>query len=144
MILKKLKIENFGNIRRFETSFDSLLAVVSNYNADDIIKAIGVVTNNKTLTGRITKQMLSVDTNISAELKIDDEPFLINARAKPSYDACEYESFEMNSMESINPEILFGSIRLCEEEESLTYYRFNRKNIYSERFLHYKDPDKYY
>ena len=39
---------------------------------------------------------------------------------------------------------MFRSIRLCEEEEALTYYRYNGKDRYSDRFLHYKDPERYY
>ena len=51
MILKTLTIENFGKIRHFETSFHRQLTEISDDNADDIIKAIGLVTGNKSLSG---------------------------------------------------------------------------------------------
>lgn len=40
--------------------------------------------------------------------------------------------------------LILRDIRLCEEEESLVCYRYNPKDVYAERFLRYKDPDKYY
>lgn len=144
MILKELTIENFGKIKRFAASFDSQLAVICDLHADEIIKAIGLVTNNKVLSGNITKQMLSDNFFISAELEIKNEQYLVNARGTPKAGAFEYEAYKADSMTHVNPDELFRSIRLCEEEESLTHFRFNKKNVYAERFQHYKDPDKYY
>ena len=83
MILKKLAIENFGKIKRFEASFDYQLAVISDLNADEIIKAIGLVTNNKVLSGRSVRQMQTNKTYISAELEIKNEQYLVNARGQP-------------------------------------------------------------
>ena len=40
--------------------------------------------------------------------------------------------------------LLFRDIQLCEEEESLIYYRYDPKNAFSKRLLHYKDSEKYY
>lgn len=144
MILKKLTIENFGKIKRFEASFDSQLAVISDSNADEIIKAIGLVTNNKVLSGRSVRQIQTNKSYISAELEINNEQYLVNARGQPQTGVFAYEAYKADCMTPINPNELFRSIRLCEEEEELTYFCFNKKNAYAERFLHYKDPDKYY
>lgn len=144
LILKKLTIEHFEKIQHYETSFDPKLSVISDSNADDIVRAIGIVTNNRILAGRITKEMLSVNTCIRAEIEAQGTTFLVTARGQPSECGWEYDVREKDRMESMSPSKLFRSIRLCEEEEALTYYRYNGKDRYSERFLHYKDPEKYY
>lgn len=144
MILKKLTIENFGKIKRFEASFNSQLAVIPDLNADEIVQAIGLVTNNKALSGLIATQMQADKTYISAELEIKNEQYLINTSGQPQAGTIEYKAYKADSMMSISPDEIFHSIRLCEEEEGLTHFCFDKKNVYAERFLHYKDPDKYY
>ena len=144
MILKKLTIEQFGKIQHFETSFDPKLSVIFDSNSDFIVRAIGIATNNRILAGRITKGMLSVNTCIRAEIEAQGTMLLVTARGQPSECGWEYDVCKTDRMESMSPSKLFRSIRLCEEEESLTYYRYNGKDRYSERFLHYKDPERYY
>lgn len=144
MILQKLKIENFGKIKHLKLSFDSQLAIISTLNADEIIQAIGLVTNNKKIYGRNTKQTQSNNTCISAELEINGKSVLLSAREQFLHDTLKYDAYKKEKMEPISPAEVFRSIRLCQEEENLTYYRFSRRNNYAERFLHYKDPDKYY
>lgn len=144
MILKKLTIEQFGKIQHYETSFDPKISVISHPNADFIVRAIGVATNNRTLAGCITKGMLSVNTYIRVEIEAQGTMLLVTARGQPSECGWEYDVCKTEHMESMSPSKLFRSIRLCEEEEALTYYRYNGKDRYSERFLHYKDPERYY
>ena len=144
MILKKLKIEQFGKIQHFETSFDPKLSVISHSNADIIVRAMGIATNNKSLAGRITNRMMSVNSHISAEIEVQGKTLLVTARGQPSQCGWAYDVRDTACMESMNPSKLFRSIRLCEEEETLTYYRYNGKDRYSDRFLHYKDPERYY
>ncbi len=144
MILKKLTIEQFGKIQHFETSFDPKLSVIFDSNSDFIVRAIGIATNNRTLAGRITKEMLSVNSHISAEIEVQGKTFLVTARGQPSQCGWAYDVRDTACMESMSPPKMFRSIRLCEEEEALTYYRYNGKDRYSDRFLHYKDPERYY
>lgn len=144
LILKKLTIEQFGKIRYFETSFDSKVSVISHSNSDLIVRAIGISTNNRTLAGHITNRMMSVNSHISAEIEVQGKAFLVNARGQPSQCGWAYDVRDTACMESMSPSKLFRSIRLCEEEEALTYYRYNGKDSYSDRFLHYKDPERYY
>lgn len=70
MILKELRVENFGKIGNFDASFDPQLTVLSAKYADDVIKAIGVVTDNRALSGNEVKQMSSENTQISTALEI--------------------------------------------------------------------------
>ena len=49
MVIKKLTIEHFGKIKRFEASFHEQLTEISN----DIIQAIGLITANKSLTDHV-------------------------------------------------------------------------------------------
>ena len=45
MVLKKLTIEHFGKIKRFEASFHEQLTEISDSNTNDIIQAIGLITS---------------------------------------------------------------------------------------------------
>ena len=53
MVIKKLTIEHFGKIKRFEASFHEQLTEISDSNANDIIQAIGLITANKSLTDHV-------------------------------------------------------------------------------------------
>ena len=144
LILKKLEIEHFGNIRHVDIVFDEQLTAIRHLNADEIIKAIGLMTNNTSLSERIAARTVTGDTHMELELEISGQPYLIAARGLPRKKGFIYEAVDRKSNSAIDASKIFRHIRLCKEEESLTYYRYTSKDVYAERFLHYKDPDKYY
>ena len=144
MILKTLTIENFGKISRFETSFHRQLTDISNDNADDIIKAIGLVAGNKSMSGCAANNAITEKTYISMNLEINDHPYMITARGQPHENNCDYKLVDRENDLVVDSSSILGAIRLCEEEESLICYQYDSKRGYAERFLHYKDPDKYY
>lgn len=143
MILKKVTIKQFGKIKRFEAPFHEQLTAISDSNTDDIIKATGLVTGNKSLMGHIADNTISGYTRIDIELEIAGHLYLITARGQPCRNECIYEAIDRENNTATDVSMILRDIRLCEEEESLTFYRYNPKDVYSERFLHYKDPDKY-
>jgi len=53
LVIKKLTIEHFGKIKRFEASFHEQLTEISDSNTNDIIQAIGLITANKSLTDHV-------------------------------------------------------------------------------------------
>ncbi len=53
MVIKELTIEHFGKIKRFEASFHEQLTEISDFNTNDIIQAIGLITANKSLTDHV-------------------------------------------------------------------------------------------
>lgn len=142
MILKELRVENFGKIDCFEVSFDSRVTVLSAKYADDAIKAIGVVTGNQALAGNEVKQMSSENTHISAALEMHGGTFRLDftGRVQDS----KREAFAQGGNHFVNPAVLLKDIHLCKEEEGLTYYRFDRKNEYSELLFKYREYDKFY
>ncbi len=142
MILKELRIENFGKIDCFESSFDPRLTVLSAKYADDVIKAIGVVTDNQTLSGSEAKQISSENTHISAVLEIHGNIFRLDFTGR--LQGGKREAFVSGNNHFVNPAELLKDIHLCQEEESLTYYRFDCKNEYSDLLLKYREYDKYY
>lgn len=144
MVLKKLTIEHFGKIKRFEASFHEQLTEISDSNTNDIIQAIGLITRNKSLTGHVADNAILDMTYISMELEIAGHPYLITARGQPYGNECDYEVVDRESNTVVDAYLILRDIRLCEEEESLVCYRYNPKDVYAERFLRYKDPDKYY
>ena len=144
LILKKLEIEHFGNIRHVDIVFDEQLTAIRHLNADEIIKAIGLATDNTSLSGRIAARTITGDTYIELELEVGGHPYLITAKGLPRKKSCIYEAVDRKSDSAIDASKIFRHIRLCKEEENLTYYRYTSKDAYAERFLHYKDPDKYY
>ncbi len=144
MLLKKLTIEHFGKIKRFEAFFHERLTKISDSNTNDIIQAIGLITRNKSLTGHVADNAISDMTYICMGLEIAGHPYLITTRGQPYGNECDYEVVDRENNTVVDASLIFRDIRLCEEEESLVCYRYNPKDIYAERFLRYKDPDKYY
>ena len=144
MIFKKLKIEHFGKIGLFEISFHKQLTAIFDADTEDIIKAIGLATGNKSLMGNIAGDNISDSTHIVLELEISGITYLITVRGQLYGTKCRYEVINRANNTAADIPRILRNIQLCEEEESLIYYRYDPKNFYAERFLHYKDPDKYY
>ncbi len=144
MVLKRLTIEYFGKIKRFEVSFHEQLTEISASHANDIMQAIGLITGNKSLTGHIADNAISDRTSVHMELEIAGHPYWISARGQPDGNECTYTAVDRKNNTAADVSLIFRDIRLCEEEESLVWYRYSSKSIYAERLLHYKDPDTYY
>ena len=142
MILKYMKVENFGKIDCFEITFDPQITVLSEKFPDDVIKAIGVVTDNQTLQGNKAKQMLSKNTRISTVLEMHGETFKLNFTGIPPDG--KRGVFALDGDHSVNHAEFLKDIHLCKEEESLTYYRFDRKSEYRDLLFKYREYDKYY
>ena len=144
MILKKLIIEHLGKIKRFEASFYEQITEIYDSNTNDIIQAIGLITRNKSLTGHVADNIISDMTYINMELEIAGHPYLITTKGQPYGNEYDYEVIDRENNTVVDISLILRDIRLCEEEESLVCYRYNPKDVYAERFLRYKDPDKYY
>ena len=144
MVFKKLKIKQFGKIKRFEISFHEQLTAIFDADTEDIIKAIGLATGNKSLIGNISINNISDSTHIVLELEIAGIIYLITVRGQLYGTKCRYGGINRANNTAVDVSLILRNIRLCEEEESLIYYRYDPKNFYAERFAHYKDPDKYY
>lgn len=143
MILKKLIIEQFGKIEHFDVLFHEQIAAITVPDADGIAKAIGLATNNKSLIDCTEAFTLSVNTRIILRLEIAGHLYAITARGQPHRKECAYEATDCRNNTAADVSLLFRNMQLCEEEESLIYYRYDPKNAFSKRLLHYKDSEKY-
>lgn len=144
MILKKLTIEQLGEIEHLDVPFHEQVTAMTVPDTESIVKAIGLATNNKSLIDRSETFTVSGGTQIILKLEIAGHPYAITARGQPYSNECIYEATDCNSNAAIDAFLLFKDMRLCEEEESLIYYRYDPMDPFSDRLLHYKDPEKYY
>ena len=144
MILKELTIEQFGKIEHFDVLFQEQVTAITAPDTESIVKAIGLTTNNKRLIDCSEEFTVSDNTKIILKLEITGHSYTITARGQPHSSKCIYEAIDCKTNAAVDASLLFRNIRLCEEEEDLIYYRYNPKNAFSNRFLHYKDPEKYY
>ena len=144
MILKELTIEQFGKIEHLNLPFHEEVTVITVPDTESIVKAIGLTTNNKRLIDSSEEFAVSDNTKIILKLEIAGHPYTITARGQPHSSECIYEATDCKTNATVDVSILFRNMRLCEEEEDLIYYRYDPKNAFSNRLLHYKDPEKYY
>ncbi len=144
MILKKLTIKEFGGIEHFDAPFHEQVTAITVPNTESIVKAIGLATNNKNLIDCSEAFDVSENTEIILKLEIAGHPYTITARGQPHSSECIYVATDCKTNAAVDVSILFRNMRLCEEEEDLIYYRYDTKNAFPNRLLHYKDPEKYY
>lgn len=137
---KKMTIEQFGKIEHFDILFHEQIAAITVPDADGIAKAI-LATNNKSLIDCTETFTLSVNTRIILKLEIAGHPHSITARGQPHRKECAYEATDCRNNTAADVSLLFRNMQLCEEEESLIYYRCNPKSAFSKRLLHYKDSE---
>lgn len=144
LILKELTIEQFGEIEHFDVLFHEQVTAITVPDTENIVKAIGLTTNNKSLIDCSEAFAVSDNTEIILKLEIAGHPYTITARGQPHSSACIYEATDCKTNAPVDVSLIFRNMRLCEEEEDLIYYRYDPKNAFSNRLLHYKDPEKYY
>ncbi len=144
MILKELTIERFGEIEHLNVPFNEEVTAITVPDTESIVKAIGLTTNKKRLIDCSEKFAVSDNTEIILKLEIAGHPYTITARGQPHSSECIYEATDCKTNAAVDVSILFRNMRLCEEEEDLIYYRYDTKNAFPNRLLHYKNPEKYY
>lgn len=144
MILKELTIEGLGKIEHLNVPFHEEVTAITVPDTESIVKAIGLTTNKKRLIGCSEEFAVSDNTEIILKLEIAGHPYTITARGQSHSSECIYEATDCKTNAIVDVSILFRNMRLCEEEEDLIYYRYDPKNAFSNRLLHYKDPEKYY
>ena len=143
LTINKIVFDYFGKTGHASFSFDPKLTILDG-TGNDVIKAIGVVTDNKSIVGNLTSHDLSRNSIITSEIETSDGLFRVKATWHGMKEGFSYDIFRGDSSEPLNPDDFFEGIHQCEEEENLMVFRLNDRERYSERFLHYKEPEKYY
>jgi len=138
LIIKGIKIDKFENIDHFESLFDSKIAVLSDKNADSIIKAIGVALKNSSIISTIRN--VSNKTRIEALIELNECTYKIIVKGNGKEKLFSY----VVTTNAGPPDIdFYYSIQKSPEEESLVWFSYDKKAPYSERLLIYKDPEKF-
>lgn len=139
MIIKRIEIKGFENVDRFEASFDGRLVILPGQIAAAVTGAIGVVLKSRILT--VAAPGFNSSTLIRAEIEKAGETFSVVAHASPETEGLVYEV----STEAGNPCFdFFDQVRQSREEEVLSFFVLDRSNRFSDRFMRYKDPEKYF
>lgn len=139
MVIRKIQISGFEDIDRFESSFDSQLAILPSRNAEAIIKAIGVTLKSRFLMGYSLNPINDAEIRVKAELsgKIHD----ISVTGLPIEAGFDYEVMNEDGKPCKD---FYDRIHQSPEEEYLSRFLFDRRNRYSDIFMRYKDVEKYY
>ncbi|MDY4010027.1 MAG: hypothetical protein SOY94_14400, partial [Candidatus Limiplasma sp.] len=119
MVFKRLTINHFGKIEYLDISFREQITEITAPDTDDIVKAIWLATNNKSIIGRTGELSVSYNTKIVLQLDIAGHPYSITVRGQPYGKECIYEGIDCKSNMAVDVSMLFGDVKLCEEEESL-------------------------
>ena len=139
MIIKRITMEDFENIPHFESSFDSRLAVLPLGMENTVLKAIGIILKSDLLAG--DKIYASENMLIQAEISVDECNFMITATKSEDNDGFNIVVEDQYGNTCTD---FYDVISQSTEEENLSYFAFDQKNLFSERYKQYKDTEKYY
>ena len=137
MIIKRIQVEDFGSIGRFEFSFDPRLAVLPAPHAEAVMKAVGIVLKSRALAGQLPTVSGAA---IRAEIEAGKRVFFISAS-----EAQEAKGFHYDVRFPGKPcADFYDTIRQRPEEEDLSRFVFDRRDRYSHRFMRYRNAEQYY
>ena len=139
MHIKRIQIEDFEGVDRFESSFDSQLAVLYPEIADTFAKAIGVILKSRFLTGGDVDVKNS--TVIKAEIEISERVYYISATGSPDANSFDYV---VTTKEGKPCDDFYEMIHQSQEEERLSCFTYDLNNRFSDKFKYYKDTEKHY
>ncbi len=139
MIIKRIEIEGFENVDRFEASFDDRLVILPGQIAAAVTGAIGVALKSRILAGEAP--VVNSNTFIRAELERAGETFSVVAHGSPEAEGLIYGVSTENGNRCFD---FFRRIHQSPEEEKLSLFALGRSNRFSDRFMRYKDPEKYF
>ena len=74
MVFKRLTINYFGKIEYLDISFREQITEITAPDTDDIVKAIGLATYNKSIIDRTGELSVSYNTKIVLQLHIAGHP----------------------------------------------------------------------
>ncbi len=118
MIIKSIRIEGFGGIDHFESSFDPRFVLLSGEKAGTVMAAI--------------EKLFGYGAIVELDLPCADDSSLVTAEIELNGETCHIISNHNSSM------------RQNREEKDVSCYPANSTRPFSERLLRYKDTEKYY
>ncbi len=141
MIIKKLMIRDFEDIGYYEETFDSRIIQLTMPEAETVMIAIAVILKSaavKSFTGRVR---IKPGTSISAEICVNGEVLHVHARGDPYENRFDYTVRDASGW------LISGfheAIRVNEEEDLLSWFRYDPGALYSQRLRQYRQADRYY
>ena len=141
MIITDLKIKKFNDLDDYVMKFSEISIIKDKSKTNSIVKAIGIVLQNKIMYGDINKLDISNETEIDAVIKIRKDIYNIEVRVKKK--GFIY-NIKKNNEIVVDPSFFYNEIRQSQEEERFSYYNVNKDEIMFNRLGMYKDYAYYF
>ena len=139
MYLKRLLIENFGEIKRLDKTFAADVGTVNTDFADDLLSAAKLLLGCPLDKSRGRTPKRTKNTKLYAEVVTENALYKIESRGR------RYEpiicAIPLNRFEAASPSGYFSDIRQCEEEFRLCFPDIENIHCNLERYL---CEDKYF
>lgn len=119
MYLKRLLIENFGEIKRLDKTFSADISTVNTDFADDLLSAVRLLLGCHLDKNRGRPPKRSKSTRLYAEVVTENAIYKIEScgrRYEPTVCA-----IPLNRFETASPSGYFSAVRQCEEEIRLCF-----------------------
>ena len=142
MYLKRLLIENFGEIARLDKTFTADICTLNTDFADDLLSAVRLLLGCPLDKSRGRPPKRSKSTRLYAEVVTKNAIYKIESRGR------RYEptvcAISLNRFETASPSGYFSVIRQCEEEIRLCFPNMsNTENTFYD-LARYLCEDKFY
>ncbi len=141
MRIRKLKIEDFEDVGSLQRSFAPGPIRLEMPEAEAVEKALAVILKSARLRELAGDLRIRPGSRIAAEIAIGDDLYHVTARGRPDEGGFDYEVRDVSGGSRTD---LYGRIQVSEEEDRLSWFRYDPKDPYSRRLNHYKESDKYY
>ena len=135
IIIKKISIQNFEDVKNFDITFDSQLALIPISSANILIRVINIILKSRTRSEEKIKN--KEELQINAEVEIEDQPYFIaiNGKNEDGY------NYYVQTQDGEVCEDFYDMIKQNMEEENISFFDYN--NTYSDRIIVYKDFERY-
>ena len=119
MYIKRLLIENFGEIKRLDKTFTADICTINTDFADDLLSAVRLLLGCPLDKSRGRPPKRSKSTRLYAEVVTENALYKIESRGRryvPTVNA-----IPLNRFETASPSGYFSAVRQCEEEIRLCF-----------------------
>ncbi len=138
MNVRKLNIENFGSIKRFEAAFWSGLTVLKGPQSIYVALALRLLTKGE--LSWLDRPHFTEKTRLCAEIEYDGI-YLIEITGEG--ENIEYKVFLRETGAECTDDFL-KKTKQCREEQSFNFFAFRKNLDFPKRLCCYKDIEKYY
>ena len=142
MYIKRLLIENFGEIKRLDKTFAADICTVNTDFADDLLSALKLLLGCPLDKSRVRPPKRTKKTRLYAEVVTKNTLYTIEShgrRYEPTISA-----IPLNRFETASPSGYFAAMRQCEEEIRLCFPDISNTENAPYDLARYMCAEKYY